>query len=930
VDQDGIRKEMMMKILKLITALATSFTLGQANVQINTQDLDNVGGHMVAMSKDTVIVGDSSTNSVHFYDLDYSTFKWSLAQIMSGTLDKVSLLGTSVAIDGDFAIAGAPQGSNAQHFYTFQGGTTTWSGAQTRTFLRYSVVSDEWEKKHDALAGVSYGGALAAVGNKVYALRGDGKKDFWYYDTVNDDWHTLQDIPANGGGIPFVWSYASGVYGGGALVYDGDHYLYATRGVLKESTFVVLPSVDYSTKLYRYDLNTGQWSTISMPSGVGAAFGTSLVAANGYIYMTKGTKTGFFGIGLGSGSKEFFRYDPSTGNWAAAQNLPEEVGHGGTLSYHAGKIYAFVGKTGGTNSSGSIKNHVYDIATNSWGPMPDLPNEADEGASMIFAGEDLYALRGQGTSDFLQFDFSQNTWNTLPNPVGGPSGSYNISGGGSLATAYISRPEAALVFHRQGGTWSKVLKIESPNQPENVRFGKAVGIKDNKDGTAEIFVGAPESNNTVTEEGVVYAYHYAPGNSSATQTILGSGEVQGHFGTAIDIKGDFAIIGEPDANSLQGRAHTYRWVSPSWTLFPTSNIIEQTPSSHRGTKVAIDTVYAITAGIEDLNDADSISTIHYNGQQHWTYPYNAVLHGGGVDVDDHVFMMSNLETGILFPYLITGEKIAEYNNSALGVKAFSAASIYKETAITNAPANSRAIAIDVPCGLKPTHLVENVWAMISAPCGNNADNTGATIDEIFGDEMTAAGATQYCQPSDTTCNWVMYKDGPDYTGKSSDNVRMSENDPMVLGQGYWIIADQNVTLKADANAITTRTLLDTTNANATIAGFYKSFILPGNLGHDAKIMVGNPFPRVIKWKDVTQSGNGGQVPINGGTGYEFLNPTGYVYDTTQTGSTGQPYRAITATGTPGINGEIKPYQGVWIKKVLDAVVTGTIDFPFEK
>ena len=178
----------------------------------------------------------------------------------------------------------------------------------------------------------------------------------------------------------------------------------------------------------------------------------------------------------------------------------------------------------------------------------------------------------------------------------------------------------------------------------------------------------------------------------------------------------------------------------------------------------------------------------------------------------------------------------------------------------------------------------------------------------------------------------MYKDGPNYTGKSRDNVRLAANAPMVLGKGYWIIADKNVTLKADGDVsagtgITTRTQFTRTISDPSIAGFCDA-LLPDLVGGiEKKIMMGNTFPRVFQWEDLDVIIGNAPAAFPQG----LYDPTGYVYDVnTPDIASGQNYRAITAN-TPGISGEIKPYQGFWIKDLGLGNGSGLkLGIPFEK
>ena len=105
------------------------------------------------------------------------------------------------------------------------------------------VSAQTWASMEPAPGSVHWGGALAyvpTVGDSgfIYALRGDGKKDFWRYDINTDTWDiTLSQTPAN-------------VKAGGALAYDGGNYIYALRG-------------DGTRDFWRYDIGANTWSTLS-------------------------------------------------------------------------------------------------------------------------------------------------------------------------------------------------------------------------------------------------------------------------------------------------------------------------------------------------------------------------------------------------------------------------------------------------------------------------------------------------------------------------------------------------------------------------------------------------------------------------------------------------------------------------------------------
>jgi len=369
------------------------------------------------------------------------------------------------------------------------------------------------------------------------------------------------------------------------------------------------------------------------------------------------------------------------------------------------------------------------------------------------------------------------------------------------------------------------------------------------------------------------------------------------FGSALDIKDGHVVIG--DRNDSRAAIPGGTPVSFAAVGFVTNVAIE-------------DNLVAVSADSEN-------SIYSYAGTTETLIASKPVGVPGSVSLDQQIMMSTNPDTentvrfwpltnATIDPLLLTEVLLV---TTPLNVATKS--DFYKDMAVVNDTVNDQALALDVPCGLRPTYLKANVWTMISAPCGNNANDTGVGIDEIFGDDITG----NYGDNG----SWVMYKDGPNYTAKAADNIMLTASEAMELGRGYWIIADADVTLRANAGngtAITKRTQLNTTLSTQEVAGNYKFALKDVSTSNVVKIMVGNPFPRTIKWSNVTENLSD---PLGG-----VVDSTAYAYDATST--TGQPYRAITAT--PGFDGEIAPYQAVWIKQNIQSASAITINLPFEK
>jgi len=75
----------------------------------------------------------------------------------------------------------------------------------------------------------------------------------------------------------------------------------------------------------------------------------------------------------------------------------------GSMCLEGGYIYALRG-------DGSTDFWRYDIATNTWSAMASTPDNVNGGGALVYDGTAIYALRGSDTKDFWRYDIATNTW----------------------------------------------------------------------------------------------------------------------------------------------------------------------------------------------------------------------------------------------------------------------------------------------------------------------------------------------------------------------------------------------------------------------------------------------------------------------------------------------------------------------------------------
>jgi len=110
---------------------------------------------------------------------------------------------------------------------------------------------------------------------------------------------------------------------------------------------------------------------------------------------------------------------------------------------------------------------------------------------------------------------------------------------------------ATYVFNRNGGVWTEVQKIDSPNQQESTTFGIGVSISGDY-----LVVGANEVDR---RKGAVYVYlRDGSGVWQLDQTLMASDATDdSFFGTSVNISGDFMVVGAYGTNLEQGAAYVF-------------------------------------------------------------------------------------------------------------------------------------------------------------------------------------------------------------------------------------------------------------------------------------------------------------------------------------------------------------------------------------
>ena len=260
----------------------------------------------------------------------------------------------------------------------------TFRGYNTNTFYEYDIETDIWTTKATAPSAVYWGGGVVeGPSGYLYGWPGNNSNKFWRYDIAQNLW---SDTDASDAPLSF--------YYGTDMIFDGDRYLYVIRG-------------NYDDAFLRYDTETDTWENLANIN-----FGAPENQVNNLAYS--GANLAYDGLDTiyaiqGNRVSGFTSYSISNNSWTPLLNTPALTNYGGNIEYDSqtNALYYFPGWD-------RPQFYKYDLATQSWSEMAEVPTGLGNGASMRKVDRYFYVLRGQGTTSFYKYNIDKNSW-LLPN-----------------------------------------------------------------------------------------------------------------------------------------------------------------------------------------------------------------------------------------------------------------------------------------------------------------------------------------------------------------------------------------------------------------------------------------------------------------------------------------------------------------------------------
>lgn len=523
--------------------------------------------------------GSSSSPLKRLFRYDIITDTWTELQIFPSLISNIS--------DGVFVSRGSEKyvylfpglGSSALWRYSINedawssmsafpdslgvgnGLAVEWDGATTLyaisngtgEFKKYDIVTNIWSPLTRYVDNGVAGRYDLELGgnNKIYATKLEWSSErvgFRSYDLTTGTWTTLPPQPAVGNYYDFPLP----------ITYDGTRYMYtyaaATTHVMLyrydtiSSTWngstllrgdLTNADVHYKTiydggqsvyyfggraafnRLFKYDLGNGQPIQISSQQSI--------------------TQSGYTGVYNGGalyvmpldGGRKFRRYDIATNVFSDLADLPLAAYVAGMDIVDGGDNYLYT--IFGGNQTGFYR---YNIASNSWGALTSMPTGSGGGGSIARVGRKIYVLSGNQTSNLYVYDIDTAKWSSL---VGIPSG--GIDHGAFMASdqaryLYLGingRIDAtARKVYRYDTTnsiWERIADLPAPSLPYASSFydtaNNKLYVSQGADSSL-IWDWSPNSANFVTSGtwlSKTYDLEQVESWTSLNTTISGSGSV---------------------------------------------------------------------------------------------------------------------------------------------------------------------------------------------------------------------------------------------------------------------------------------------------------------------------------------------------------------------------------------------------------------------
>ena len=537
---------------------------------------------------------------------------WTQGQVLTAD-DGASndLFGTSLALDGDTAIVGAPtltyNFNHAGWAYVFTSSNGTWTQGQ-------KIVPDE------TAIGDQFGYAVGLAGDTaLITSTGNPFAHGAAYVFRNDDgtWTESQQLaPADSAsgdefGNVLAMSGTTAIIGAQRMMV-GDHqgaaYVFSADGAgtwsqARQFTEASGTSLDFFGGAVAFD---GTTALIGIPGATvdgaqfqGAASFQTIEGGGALPEQEVGASDGAagdeFGISVAvdgdtaligasyenGGQGAAYLFAQSGGVWSELQKL---TASDGAANDWFGQSVALDGDTAVIGAPqyldfGNGAAYVFTRTAGVWSESQKLA--ADDGVERdqfgisvaVDGGNALVGAYGTAfyTGAAYAFVESGGSWTQAQKLVASDASqnadfgvSVALDGATALIGAYgdSSYQGAAYVFDDGGGTWTQAQKLVASDGAADAHFGISVAL----DGTRALIGAEGATVGANSHQGEAYAFSNAGGDWAETQTLVATeGAAWDYFGRSVAIEGSNALVGAYGVNAQQGAAYLFASTDGKWT-----------------------------------------------------------------------------------------------------------------------------------------------------------------------------------------------------------------------------------------------------------------------------------------------------------------------------------------------------------------------------
>ncbi|KAA3606541.1 MAG: T9SS C-terminal target domain-containing protein [Calditrichaeota bacterium] len=550
---------------------------------------DDEFGTSVSIDGDYAIVGadqndDNGSNSGSAYIFVRSGTSWTQqAKLTANDASTLDNFGTSVSISGDYAVVGANQNydgvSNSGSAYIFVRSGTSWT-------QQAKLTNNDGTTLDNFGISVSINGDYAIIGDDQNDDNGTNSGSAYIFVRSGTSWTQQTKLTANDAdaGDQFGW----------AVSISGN---YAAVGAFENS------DAGFSSgSAYIFNRNGTSWTQqaklLASDAAAGSNFGVAISINGDYVIIGANQDDD---TAINSGSAYIF--NRSGTSWTEQEKLVhndaqahDQFGFSVSINGNNAIVGSYLDDDDGLNSGSA---YIFNRSGTSWTQQVKLTVDSavagDKFGNSVSLSAD-YAIVGALGNDY----------------AGSNSGSayfYASDGGENPYTRSFNSYQAS------------DEKIVALDAEAGDTFGKSVSI----DGDYAI-VGAYYEDEGGSNAGAAYIY-YHDGSSWVQQAKLTASDAASddRFGWAVSISGDYAIVGaykNDDDGSNSGSAYIFVRNGTSWTEQAKLVASDAGYGDEFGSTVSIDGDYAIVGARKadnTISDTDrGFSYIFFRNGTSWT------------------------------------------------------------------------------------------------------------------------------------------------------------------------------------------------------------------------------------------------------------------------------------------------------------------------